>query len=301
MRISQGKRLALWGAATAVVLSTVGVINMANAGGAPSPSTFVPITPCRLADTRSDSNVGPLKAPIGPAQTATFQVTGTNGNCTIPAGSTGIATNVTAVNPTATSFLTVFPADAAQPLSSNLNWNSTSSPTPNQVTVSLSASGAIKAFNNGGNIDIVIDIVGYYETAATAVSYQPDGGPGDVLPSGKTIYGALTFGDYAPVGEHLTKTYTLPVMIPVPLTDATVNFAKDNYAQTVDDDPDCTGSYLKPTAPAGKLCIYYTNGGIANLIAYAPSALPQNSFTVNWTTPFPDSDFLVADWAYTAP
>ena len=59
--------------------------------------------------------------------------------CNIPATATGIAANVTAVNPTAPSFLTVFPADAARPFVSNLNWTATSEPTPNHLSVALSA------------------------------------------------------------------------------------------------------------------------------------------------------------------
>jgi hypothetical protein len=70
--------------------------------------------------------------------------------------------NVTTVNATATSFLTIWPADAAQPLASNLNWVAGSPPTPNKVDVKLSADGRIKLFNNGGTVDVLADIVGYY-------------------------------------------------------------------------------------------------------------------------------------------
>jgi hypothetical protein len=147
---------------TAGAVGASGIIGRAGADTPAPTSTFTPITPCRLVDTRPTDLVGTRDTPIGPGQTAAFQVRGSNGNCTIPDTAIGIATNTTAVNPTVSSFLTVWPADAPQPLTSNLNWTPTSPPTPNQVTVGLSSSGAIHVFNNGGTVDVIIDIVGYY-------------------------------------------------------------------------------------------------------------------------------------------
>jgi hypothetical protein len=148
-----------------LVLAATMVIVGVRVGDAVSeaPSSLVTIVPCRLFDTRADSQVGTRGQPI-PADTAVrFSVRGTNGDCTIPSAVTGIATNVTAVNPTASSFLTVYPADAAtRPNASNLNWRPSSPPTPNQVTVGLSADGAIDVYNLAGDVDVILDIVGYY-------------------------------------------------------------------------------------------------------------------------------------------
>jgi hypothetical protein len=70
-------------------------------------------------------------------------VSGTNGNCTIPTSATGIATNATAVHPTADSYITIYTADAVpRPTASNLNVVAGSPPTPNQVSVGLSSAGA---------------------------------------------------------------------------------------------------------------------------------------------------------------
>ncbi|MCU1368511.1 MAG: hypothetical protein JWN39_4150 [Ilumatobacteraceae bacterium] len=164
---------------TACVVS-VGIVSRVGAGGGAA-SSFVPIVPCRLADTRSGSDqVGTRLTPIGPGEIVPFTVWGTNGNCTIPTSATGIATNITAVNPTAASYLTVYPADApAKPTASNLNWVPTSPPTPNQVTVALSSTGVIDVFNNGGTVDVIVDIVGYYEPAPAG-----GGAPGPQGPVG---------------------------------------------------------------------------------------------------------------------
>jgi len=137
--------------------------NATNTDGGGAGTVFVPITPCRLFDTRpAPTNVGPRSNPLGQGETYTQSVTGTNGNCVIPAQATGVALNVTTVDATAASFLTVWPADAAQPLASSLNWVAGAPPTPNKVDVKLSADGRIKLFNNGGSVNILADVVGYY-------------------------------------------------------------------------------------------------------------------------------------------
>jgi hypothetical protein len=89
-------------------------------------------------------------------------VTGTSGHCVIPADATAISMNVTAVGGTVGSYLTVYPADAAQPQASNLNWTAGAPPTPNKVDVKLSAAGAIRLFNLAGTVDVIADVVGYY-------------------------------------------------------------------------------------------------------------------------------------------
>ena len=130
---------------------------------------FVPITPCRLFDTRPATQVGPRSTPLGNAETYTQAVTGTNGNCTIPAEATAIAMNVTTVNGTSGSFLTVWPADAAQPLASNLNWIAGAPATPNKVDVKLSAAGKVSLFNLSGSVDVLADVVGYYAAVDSSV------------------------------------------------------------------------------------------------------------------------------------
>ena len=127
-------------------------------------TVYVPITPCRLFDTRAaPQTVGTRSTPIGPGETLTLQVRGTNGNCTIPAGAVAVAMNTTAVNGTAGSYLTVYPADASQPLASSLNWTAGQGAAPNQLGVTLAADGRISMFNFAGTVDVLGDIVGYYE------------------------------------------------------------------------------------------------------------------------------------------
>ncbi|MCU1386832.1 MAG: hypothetical protein JWL72_170 [Ilumatobacteraceae bacterium] len=168
-------RFAHIGVASALAIAGVtgvGLIRAVGAAGGGTASSFVPIVPCRLVDTRAGTdNVGLRSMPIGPAESVAFAVWGANGNCTVPTTATGIATNVTAANPTAASYVTVFPADAVpRPTASNLNVVAGSPPTPNQVTVGLSATGSIGVYNNSGALDLIVDIVGYYQPAGAGAT-----------------------------------------------------------------------------------------------------------------------------------
>jgi hypothetical protein len=157
---------ARWAAAGAAVAVSLGVGGVAVTNAVVSTgerTAFIPIAPCRLFDIRpAPAQVGPRSGPLGPGEVFAVQVTGANGNCTIPADATAVAMNVTAVGGTAASFLTVWPSDVAQPLSSNLNWVPGSPPTPNKVDVKLSATGQISLYNDVGNVSVLADVVGYY-------------------------------------------------------------------------------------------------------------------------------------------
>jgi hypothetical protein len=158
-------RWAAIGAAVAVTLGAggIGLVNATNPAGA---VTFVPITPCRLADTRpnpADAGLGGRDTPLGAGETFTLDANGILGQCTaIPQTATGVSMNATSVNPTAPTFITIWPADATRPLASSLNALPGEPPTPNGVTTELSPTGEFSVYNLAGTVDVVIDINGYY-------------------------------------------------------------------------------------------------------------------------------------------
>ena len=162
-------------ALAAATITAVGVIQYAGAAGG-TKSAFTPIAPCRLADTRGADGIGDRRTPIGGAETVPFTVWGSHGACSIPITATGITANVTVVNPSAGSFLTVFPADVVRPNASNLNYSAGQAPVPNSVTVSLSADGKIGVYNNAGRVDVIIDINGYYEPVTAIAGPKGDTG-----------------------------------------------------------------------------------------------------------------------------
>jgi len=198
-----------WAAIGAAVAITIGggAVTIANATVSEGTrAVFVPITPCRLFDMRPAPNqVGPRGTALTANETHTQPVVGNNGNCSIPGDAVAVAMNVTAVDPTAPAFLTIWPADADQPLASNLNYVAGAPPTPNKVDVKLSTDGAIKLYNSNGNVFILADVVGYYAdhnhddryyTKAqtdSAIAAIPAGAPGASGATGPT-------GPAGPVG-----------------------------------------------------------------------------------------------------
>lgn len=154
------------GIAATLLAGVVFAATSTNAAPADGESTFVPLTPCRLFDTRPDSNIGPRSTPLGDDETMTQQVTGNNGECAVPADATAIAINATAVDATAPSFATFFPSDAARPNSSNLNYVPGQAPTPNKVDVKLSDHGQMSVYNAFGEVHLLADVMGYYTDEA---------------------------------------------------------------------------------------------------------------------------------------
>ena len=151
------------GAAIAVSLGAGGIgIGHATTSTGEKP-IYLPIEPCRLADTRPAFQVGPRSTPLGAAETYDLSGWGAVGNCTLPADTAGLALNVTAVDPTAPTFLTIFPDGVPLPLASNLNPTPGEPPTPNAVNVDLSAAGMFSVYNLAGNVHIAIDVVGIYD------------------------------------------------------------------------------------------------------------------------------------------
>lgn len=159
-------RWAAIGAAVAVTLGagSLGIVN------ATSPSVavaYVPITPCRLVDTRpAPDTVGARTSPLGPDETFTVTARGSNGDCAdgsaISVDAIGLQLNVTAIGATSPTFLTVWAADADQPTASNLNPLPGQGPVPNAVTTGLSADGKLSIYNKAGNVNVFVDVVGYY-------------------------------------------------------------------------------------------------------------------------------------------
>jgi hypothetical protein len=125
-------------------------------------SVLVPVVPARLLDTRpgahtiDDQFAG--AGPLGAGAVLDLVVGGRGG---VPTDATAVVLNVTAVDPTAPTYLTLWPAGAPQPLASNLNPSPGAPPTPNLVTVGVGA-GNVSIFNLAGNVHVLADVTGYY-------------------------------------------------------------------------------------------------------------------------------------------
>lgn len=155
-----------WAAIGAAVAVTVGggtALRFAVAApGDTTPTSFFPLPPTRILDTRPlPQNVGGFVGPLGQQDTHTFQVAGVAG---VPVNATAVVMNVTVDHTTWSSFLTVFPAGGTMPTASNLNWKAGTT-IPNLVTVKLGADGQVSIYNLSGSTDVIADVAGYYAPA----------------------------------------------------------------------------------------------------------------------------------------
>ena len=155
-------RWAAIGAAIAVAIGAggVGVSQAAQESG--ERPVFIPMTPCRILDSRAANDIGDFSGPIGPGETWEVPAHGSNGECTIPSDALALSVNLTGLNATERTFFTLYASDVALPLASNLNLDPDSTPEPNLATVELSAGGAFSLFNERGQADAIIDVAGYY-------------------------------------------------------------------------------------------------------------------------------------------
>lgn len=154
-------------------------------------ATYVPVTPCRLFDTRPDRTVGARNTPLQAGQAYTQPVregSGNVGNCAgvVPDDAIAVSMNVTAVQPSARANLRVYPADVTTPpRSSNLNWQAGDSPRPNKVDVGLSSDGKIKMLvDPRGTVHVVGDVFGYYSNKSLIELASSSGTPGPEGPQG---------------------------------------------------------------------------------------------------------------------
>lgn len=129
-------------------------------------TVFVPITPCRLVDTRpGDLNIGPRDGKIGADESVLFTAWGSGDAgsiCDIPESATAIATNAVAISPTERSVLTLYPGGVDKPGTANLNFVAGQAPTPNAANAPLGADGTFNVFNAFGVVHLVIDVNGHF-------------------------------------------------------------------------------------------------------------------------------------------
>ena len=111
---------------------------------------FVPVTPKRLEDTRET-------AAMGTSGTRTMLMAD---SAPVPPGAKAVIVNVTSVNSTAGSYVTVWPTSSTMPLASTLNPRPGVA-VPNQAYLRVGANGSIDAFNAYGQTDLIVDVFGY--------------------------------------------------------------------------------------------------------------------------------------------
>jgi parallel beta-helix repeat protein len=127
------------------------------------------VTPSRILDTRTGN--GAPKSPVPPDGAVSLQVTGRGG--VSADGVIAVVLNITVTQPTSGGYLTVYPAGAARPASSNLNFGAGQT-VPNLVNVAVGSGGRIVIENHSaGWLHVIGDVSGWFATPAASTG--PDG------------------------------------------------------------------------------------------------------------------------------
>jgi len=126
-------------------------------GGTSATKLFTPApAPTRLLDSRVGTG---FSTPWGADVTRDLTIAG---NGPVPADATAVVMNVTATNPTAAGFATVFPAGGIFPTpASNLNFVPGQT-VPNLTMVQIGDNGKVSFYNSAGSTDLIADVVGWF-------------------------------------------------------------------------------------------------------------------------------------------
>jgi hypothetical protein len=128
-------------------------------------TTYTPLTPTRVLDTRNGT--GAPKAKLAGGGTLTLQIGGANG---IPAGVAAVAINLTAVDETGSGFLTPYADGTATPATSGLQFGTTA--IAGMAIVPVGADGKIDIHDSGSSTDVIGDVSGYFTAGTAGEAYR---------------------------------------------------------------------------------------------------------------------------------
>ena len=135
------------------------------------PSTYHPLTPTRILDSR-DGTGGPGGA-LGSRSPRTFAVTGAGG---VPANATAVTGNLTVTGQTSLGYLYVGPTAMTNPTSSTLNFPVGDS-RANAVTVALGGTGSLSVTyaspDASSTAHVIFDVTGYFTPDMTGSTFVP--------------------------------------------------------------------------------------------------------------------------------
>ena len=132
-------------------------------------STYTPVTPQRVLDTRNGTGV--RRGKVGQGASVDLPVAGVRtAQGPVPVNATAVVLNVTVTDPTAGTDVRAYPTGSPVPLASNLN-AARRATVPNLVTVRLGANGRVSLRNGLGDVHLIGDIAGYYTPDAAGSGF----------------------------------------------------------------------------------------------------------------------------------
>jgi hypothetical protein len=200
-QLAQDGSVQLYNAAGTVhaIFDVVGYYDDGSVAGAPH---YTALNPARVLDTRTNGG------PVGPNQSRTVAITGHGG---VPVTHvTGVVVNVTGVQPTAGTFLTVYPSGTTPPTASNINLLP-GEIRPNLVMVPVAADGSVKVYNAQGNTNVIFDVTGYFDDGTVGGKGFTSHAPARILDTRNGF----------PLGQGQSKTVAVAGQGGVPSTGVT--------------------------------------------------------------------------------
>jgi hypothetical protein len=180
--------------------------------------TLTSVPPCRILDTR----LSPPSLQAGTPRTISM----VGGACGVPANAAAVALNVTALTPTTNGDVSLYPSGVSVPVPANppsiasLPYR-TGLNRAKQLLIELGPAGDVVASASAGQLDLVIDVAGYFlgakavadsqtvneDAAATTISVLAN----DLNPNGDTLTIASATdpanGTVVIAGDNLSLTY----------------------------------------------------------------------------------------------
>lgn len=146
-----------------VVADVVGWFGPSRTGG-----LFRSLSPTRVLDSRGEVG-GWGSAPLGPGEVRGLAVAGVAG---VPVIAEAAVLNVTVTGGTASSYLQVSPEGAGAGGTASVLFGAGQT-TSNLVMVGLGPSGSVSVFNQLGDVDVVVDLVGWFDHSPGGAGFFP--------------------------------------------------------------------------------------------------------------------------------
>jgi lysozyme len=201
MDATRNATMTLYGGSGQLVLDVVGYYTAAAGTG----GHYVPVTPSRIADSRTGVGI-----PAG-AQHGDVTVLLPD---SVPADAPGVVLNVSVVEPTHAGYLRVAPAGSV-PTTTALSYPATRSATG--LVLTRAAAHAVTVAMHGGEAQLVVDLVGYYDGTSDTGSSFVTASPQRILDTRRGL-GAS--------GRAVKSvTLTLPESVPADATGAVLNIS----------------------------------------------------------------------------
>lgn len=191
------------------------------AGYYPAGSSFSPLVPGRLLDTRASGQTVDHLSEGGPINTGgSFTEFVVGGRYGIPADASAVAVNVTVSGALGNGFATVWPCGATQPLASNINFLAGRA-TPNNVITKLGTAGKVCIYTSA-TAHLIADVAGYYPASSTYAPLVP-GRLKDTRASGDTVDHTNVGGGPVAANVMVPLTVAGRYGIPVDATSVVLN------------------------------------------------------------------------------